>query len=188
MEKTKIPLQKWFLTIWLMVNAKKNPSSYQLARDLGLNQKSAWYMKQRILEQMASEQCPIQLESIVGAEETHGGGKPRKPNCKDDDTQSDSRSRSTSKTPIKDVVESRDCRTACDFLPHAMLQHLERYVEDLVYANAIQGALSLFPRAWYDSLNHYTQVTALPPAKTAWKYIHCEDDGNFGAFVQAVAP
>lgn len=36
---TKIPLQKWFLAIVLMANAKKSLSSHQLARDLGVNRK-----------------------------------------------------------------------------------------------------------------------------------------------------
>ena len=52
-QKTRIPLQKWFLGIALMINAKKSLSSCQLARDLELNQKSAWYMMERIRAAMA---------------------------------------------------------------------------------------------------------------------------------------
>lgn len=37
---TKIPLQKWFLAITLITNAKKNLSSHQLARNIDLNQKT----------------------------------------------------------------------------------------------------------------------------------------------------
>ena len=47
-QKTKLPLQKWFLAISLVLNAKKSVSSYQLSRDLDLNQKSAWFMAMRI--------------------------------------------------------------------------------------------------------------------------------------------
>ncbi len=46
--RAKIPLQKWFLGIALVVNAKKGLSSYQLARDIELTQMSAWYLQQRI--------------------------------------------------------------------------------------------------------------------------------------------
>ena len=52
---THIPLQKWFLAISLMANAKKSLSSYQLARDLELNQKTAYNMQQRIRAAMAAE-------------------------------------------------------------------------------------------------------------------------------------
>ena len=38
---TKIPLQKWFIAIALIMNAKKSLSSHQLSRDLDMNQKSA---------------------------------------------------------------------------------------------------------------------------------------------------
>ncbi len=64
MQGTHIPLQKWFVAIALIVNAKKSVSSYQLARDLELNQKSAWYMQQRIRAAMASDQAPM-LAGIV---------------------------------------------------------------------------------------------------------------------------
>ena len=73
---TQIPLQKWFLAISLMANAKKSLSSYQLARDLELNQKSAWYMQQRIRAAMASDEGEL-LQGIIEADETYLGGKPR---------------------------------------------------------------------------------------------------------------
>ena len=83
MQGTHIPLQKWFVAISLVVNAKKGLSSYQLARDLELNQKSAWYMQQRIRAAMASDQAPM-LAGIIEADETYVGGKPRKANKRDD--------------------------------------------------------------------------------------------------------
>ena len=59
MQKTKIPLQKWFLAIAIAVNAKKSLSSHQLARDLELNQKTAWYLMQRVRAAMASEESAL---------------------------------------------------------------------------------------------------------------------------------
>ena len=52
---TKILLQKWFLPISLIVNAKKGLSSYQLQRDLDLNQKIAWYILTRIRAEMSKK-------------------------------------------------------------------------------------------------------------------------------------
>ena len=75
-QKTKIPLQKWFLAIGLMVHAKKSLSSYQLARDLELTQRTAWYMQQRIRAAMANDQGEL-LQGIIEADETYVGGKPR---------------------------------------------------------------------------------------------------------------
>ncbi len=73
-QKTKIPLQKWFLAISLMANAKKSLSSYQLARDLELTQQSAWFMQQRIRAAMASSDGEL-LQGIIEADETYLGGK-----------------------------------------------------------------------------------------------------------------
>ncbi len=73
---TRVPLQKWFLAISLMANAKKSLSSFQLARDLELNQKTAWFMQQRIRAAMASDDGEL-LQGIIEADETYLGGKPR---------------------------------------------------------------------------------------------------------------
>ena len=101
-QKTKIELQKWFLAISLVLNAKKSLSSYQLARDLDLNQKTAWYMAMRIREAMVDEE--VLLSGIVEADEAYIGGKPRKPNKREDDRQNP-RGRGTDKLPIIGAVE-----------------------------------------------------------------------------------
>lgn len=79
MQKTKIPLVKWFTAIALIVNAKKSLSSCQLARDLKMNQGTAWYLMQRVRAAMAADQAPL-LRGIVEADEAYIGGKPRKHN------------------------------------------------------------------------------------------------------------
>lgn len=102
--KTRIPLQKWFMAVCLVINAKKSLSSCQLARDLDLNQKTAWYLIQRIRAEMATKQADL-LQGIVEADETYVGGKPRKQNKRSDDEPKAPRGRATSKTPIIGVVE-----------------------------------------------------------------------------------
>jgi hypothetical protein len=77
-QKTKIPLQKWFLGITLVMNAKKSLSSCQLGRDLDLHSRTAWYMQVRIRAEMASQESGVFLKGIIEADETYIGGKPRK--------------------------------------------------------------------------------------------------------------
>ena len=101
-EKTKLPLQKWFLAVSLFLNAKKSVSSYQLSRDLDLNQKSAWYMAMRIRRAMVDRDT--MLSGIVEADEAYVGGKPRKSNNRKDD-RNNPRGRGTSKLPIIGAVE-----------------------------------------------------------------------------------
>lgn len=72
-DNTKMPLQKWFLAIWLVTSHKKGISSLQLGRDLNITQKSAWFMLGRIRQCFGIDND--QLENEVEADETFVGGK-----------------------------------------------------------------------------------------------------------------
>jgi len=50
MHKSKIPLQKWLYAMYLIVTSRKGVSSLQLSKELGITQKSAWFLLQRIRE------------------------------------------------------------------------------------------------------------------------------------------
>ena len=58
-------MQKWFVAIAILLNAKKSVSSCQIARDLNMNQKSAWYMAMRIRKAMVDDS--VLLHGIVEA-------------------------------------------------------------------------------------------------------------------------
>lgn len=73
MEATKLPLPKWFAAICLILNAKKGISSLQLARDLGVNKNTAWYLQKRIRSAMNSDDEGY-LRGIIEADETYVGG------------------------------------------------------------------------------------------------------------------
>jgi len=47
-EDSPVPLDKWLTAVWLIVNCKNGISSYELMRDLGVTQKTAWFMLHRI--------------------------------------------------------------------------------------------------------------------------------------------
>lgn len=76
-ENSKLPLQKWFLAMYLIENHKKGISSCQLARDLGITQRSAWFVLHRIREMHAGNTPTETLEKIVEVDETYVGGKMR---------------------------------------------------------------------------------------------------------------
>lgn len=102
---TRLPLQKWFLAIALILNAKKGISSRQLARDIEVHKNTAWSMQMRIRKAMVD--TPSLLTGIVEMDETYVGGKPRKRNNnKDDDNFTPpKRGRGTKKTPVVGMVE-----------------------------------------------------------------------------------
>ena len=99
---TKLDLQKWFLAISLILNAKKGISSRQLMRDIKVNKNTAWYMAMRIRRAMKEQ--PELLQGFVEADETYVGGKPRKGNGPKDG-EPHKRGRGTDKIPVIGVVE-----------------------------------------------------------------------------------
>lgn len=72
-ENTKIPLQKWIFAMWVITNSK-GLTSVQLAKDIGVTQKSAWFLLGRIRSLFFIEN-EHDLEGTVEADETFYGGK-----------------------------------------------------------------------------------------------------------------
>lgn len=75
-EDSPIGLDKWLPAFWLLVNCKNGVSSYELARAVGVTQKSAWFMLHRIREAMRNESFSKMGESgPVEVDETFVGGR-----------------------------------------------------------------------------------------------------------------
>jgi transposase-like protein len=74
-EDSPIGLDKWLPASWLLSNCKNGISSYELARALGVTQKSAWHMLHRLREAMKDETGKIGGNTPVECDETFVGGK-----------------------------------------------------------------------------------------------------------------
>ena len=74
----KLPLWKWLLAMYYMVNSSKGVSSIFLAKWVGISQKSAWKLGHAIRKMMdpGAELLPA-LSGIVELDEKYIGGKPR---------------------------------------------------------------------------------------------------------------
>ena len=72
-DKTRIPLQKWFLAIFLLTSNKKGISSVELSEKLSITQKTAWFLLHRIRECMNDNS--MKLFGSVEMDETFIGGK-----------------------------------------------------------------------------------------------------------------
>jgi transposase-like protein len=76
MEDSPIGLDRWLAAIWLIANAKNGISSCELARSLGMTQKSAWFVLHRIRKAMQNGSLN-KLAGLVEVDETYIGGKAR---------------------------------------------------------------------------------------------------------------
>lgn len=75
-EDSPIGLDKWLAAVWMIANAKNGVSSYELSRAIGVTQKSAWFMLQRIRLAMQSDDF-TQMGGTVEVDETFIGGRAR---------------------------------------------------------------------------------------------------------------
>jgi transposase-like protein len=72
-ERSHVPLHKWLYSMYLLVTSRKGISSLQLAKEIGITQKSAWFVLQRLRE--ACGQDKALLKGIVEIDEVYLGGK-----------------------------------------------------------------------------------------------------------------
>ena len=72
-ERSHVPLHKWIYAMYLLVTARKGISSMQLAKEIGITQKSAWFVMHRLREACGSKL--EMLQGIVEIDETYVGGK-----------------------------------------------------------------------------------------------------------------
>jgi hypothetical protein len=156
---THLPLQKWFLAISLILNAKKGLSARQLARDLKVNKNTAWFMGMRIRNAMF-EQGEL-LRGIVEMDEVYIGGKPRKGNGKWA-RRGNRYGRGTDKPPVIGIVE-RGGRIIARPIDKEKLKfkNLAKFVRDNVdTANAVlitdeyKGYISIRKFMAHRTINH----------------------------------
>ena len=128
---TKLDLQKWFVAISIVLNAKKGLSARQLSRDIEVNKDTAWYMAMRIRRAMV-EQGAL-LEGIVEVDETYIGGKPRKGDLSNPNKSGtgNKRGMGTKKTPVMGAVE-RGGRVKAKVVRQTNRRSMERMVRESI--------------------------------------------------------
>ena len=129
-ENTKLPLRKWFMAMYLVSSTKKGVSSHQLARDLAVTQKTAWFIlhKVRGLYGITDE---IELDGEVEMDEMYLGG--RETNKHESKRTESTQGRSTkTKTPIFGMLQ-RDGKVVAmkveDTKGATLLPIVEQFVE-----------------------------------------------------------
>jgi len=126
-EDSPIGLDKWLPAYWLLANCKNGISSYELARAIGVTQKSAWFMLHRIRFSMGEQSNTKITGGPAEADECFVGGKPKNMHV--------SRRLAISKSPKGDHkipvmgILDRDSRTVrAKVLPNVKRETLQREI------------------------------------------------------------
>lgn len=75
-EDSPLGLDKWLTTLWMIVNCKNGISSYEVAAAIGVTQKSAWFMLQRLRKALQDDDKTM-LSGTIEVDESFIGGKAR---------------------------------------------------------------------------------------------------------------
>lgn len=136
---THLPMQKWFLAVMLILNAKKSLSALQLSRDLQINKNTAWRISMQIRKAMSQREQRQLLTGIVEMDETYIGGKPRKGKHYDDPDDRPKPGRGTKKAPVIGAVERGGRVTAKAVDKEKMKgKHLRAFVKERVDTKAAE--------------------------------------------------
>jgi transposase-like protein len=73
-ERSKVPLHKWVYSMYLLVTARKGISSMQLAKEIGVTQKTAWFILGRLREACSAPESQDKLRGIIEIDECFVGG------------------------------------------------------------------------------------------------------------------
>jgi len=72
---TKLPLNKWFLAIYLLTQRKKSTSALQMSRELGVNYNTAWKLKHKLMQVMMEHQDGEKLSGRIEIDDAYLGGE-----------------------------------------------------------------------------------------------------------------
>ena len=177
--ESKIPLRKWFIAIYLLTTCRKGISSVQLAKQVGVTQKTAWFMDHRIRKAM--KQGRVQLFGTVEADETYVGGKEKNKHRSKRVTGAYGRSLDT-KTPVFGILQ-RGGEIRVNVIPDARMRtieskivehergyigiyhwmsrkHLQRYVDEFAYRFNTRDVD--FTEVFSQMVSNVTKSTVLP--------------------------
>jgi len=161
MEDSPITLDKWLMAMWMVTNCKNGVSSYEIARDIKVTQKSAWFMLHRIRLAMQDDFFGSKLSGEVEVDETFIGGKARNMHI------SERKRRITAtgtkdKTAVMGILE-RGGKVRATVVPNrkraALQEQVRKHVQagSALYSDALKSYIGLEADYAHQVVDHATE-------------------------------
>ncbi len=158
MEDSPLGLDKWLPAIWLVANSKNGISSHELARALGVTQKSGWFMLHRIRLAMQARSIE-RLSGEVEVDETYIGGKARNMHASERARRGITKGRPKHQVSVLGMIE-RGGRVQAEVVPNVKASTLRPRVKDsvadgsTVYTDALASYNGLGVRFSHKTIDH----------------------------------
>ena len=180
--KTSLPLIYWFMAIWLVLSHKKGISSVQLSKDIGVTQKTAWFMLHRIRKALGIDNDKTdddknddesKLDGTVEVDETFIGGKNK--NRHADKKVKACQGRSfKDKVPVFGILQRGDNMIA-KVVTNTQAKTLAPYISDYVNENSV-----IYTDGWdYGGFDKYYVQRSVDHGIGFYGTSFLTDDGEF---------
>jgi transposase-like protein len=180
-EDSPISLQKWLPALWLIVNCKNGISSYEIARDLGVTQKTAWFMLQRLrLVLRGDANTKMGGNGPKEVDETFVGGN-LKFMHKDKKARYQKRGGSHGKAAVMGILDRDSRQVRAKVVPNVKRETLQTEI-----LNQIEKGSTVYTDGWsgYDDLNTYVHKTVDHIQEYVRGEVHTQGIENFWSLLK----
>jgi transposase-like protein len=184
-EDSAIGLDKWFCAMWLIDSCKNGISSHEIARDLGVTQKTAWFMLHRIRLAMETKTFERKMSGEVEADESFLGGRAKNMHLikriRKQVAGELAHGGMTGKAVVMGLLERNSKQIRVKVLPELRKVHTDAHVRE----NVIEGSTLYTDEAQhYDSLPEYAREFVVHTEAYVKGQVHTNGLENFWSLLK----